>query len=227
MLNRKNLLSLVIRHISIGLMALIMIGLISCGTEISEEPDSGEGLLKETDQPIVETGSETETPAEKLSSSTITVDATNQENWTYFSFGQGKVVEIPNADVSKDWDLAFQRTQVKINGGVSGPGSGGVVMLTETKFDTVEEAVVDGYEKDTADTLAIVPQSKKGWYVYTGVPTHWVLPIEDRTFVFKTATGSFAKVQFLGYYKDNKAKKDPAFVTFKFVFQGDGSRNFQ
>ena len=66
MLNRKNLLSLVIRHISIGLMALIMIGLISCGTEISEEPDSGEGLLKETDQPIVETGSETETPAEKL-----------------------------------------------------------------------------------------------------------------------------------------------------------------
>ena len=170
MLNRKNLLSLVIRHISIGLMALIMIGLISCGTEISEEPDSGEGLLKETDQPIVETGSETETPAEKLSSSTITVDATNQENWTYFSFEQGKVVEIPNADVSKDWDLAFQRTQVKINGGVSGPGSGGVVMLTETKFDSVEEAVADGYEKDTADTLAIAVS-----YTHLTLPTKMIV----------------------------------------------------
>ena len=227
MVNRKNFLSLVIRHISIGLTALVMIGLISCGTEISEESDSQESLLKETDQPIVAAGTETETPTEKLSSSTITIDATNQENWTYFSFEQGQVVEIPNADVSKDWDLAFQRTKVKINGGVSGPGNGEVVMLTETTFDSVAEALADGYEKDTADTLAIVPQSKKGWYVYTGVPTHWVLPIEDRVFVFKTATGSFAKVQFLGYYKDNKAKKDPAFVTFKFVFQGDGSRNFR
>lgn len=227
MVNRKNLLSLVIRHISIGLTALVMIGLISCGTEISEESDSQESLLKETDQPIVAAGTETETSTEKLSSSTITIDATNQENWTYFSFEQGQVVEIPNADVSKDWDLAFQRTKVKINGGVSGPGNGEVVMLTETTFDSVAEALADGYEKDTADTLAIVPQSKKGWYVYTGVPTHWVLPIEDRVFVFKTATGSFAKVQFLGYYKDNKAKKDPAFVTFKFVFQGDGSRNFR
>ena len=227
MVNRKNLLSLVIRHISIVLTALVMIGLISCGTEISEESDSQESLLKETDQPIVAAGSETETSTEKLSSSTITIDATNQENWTYFSFEQGQVVEIPNADVSKDWDLAFQRTKVKINGGVSGPGNGEVVMLTETTFDSVAEALADGYEKDTADTLAIVPQSKKGWYVYTGVPTHWVLPIEDRVFVFKTATGSFAKVQFLGYYKDNKAKKDPAFVTFKFVFQGDGSRNFR
>ena len=227
MVNRKNLLSLVIRHISIGLTALVMIGLISCGTEISEESDSQESLLKETDQPIVAAGSETETSTEKLSSSTITIDATNQENWTYFSFEQGQVVEIPNADVSKDWDLAFQRTKVKINGGVSGPGNGEVVMLTETTFDSVAEALADGYEKDTADTLAIVPQSKKGWYVYTGVPTHWVLPIEDRIFVFTTATGAFAKVQFLGYYKDNKAKKDPAFVTFKFVFQGDGSRNFR
>ena len=198
MVNRKNLLSLVIRHISIGLTALVMIGLISCGTEISEESDSQESLLKETDQPIVAAGSETETSTEKLSSSTITIDATNQENWTYFSFEQGQVVEIPNADVSKDWDLAFQRTKVKINGGVSGPGNGEVVMLTETTFDSVAEALADGYEKDTADTLAIVPQSKKGWYVYTGVPTHWVLPIEDRVFVFKTATGSFAKVQFFG-----------------------------
>ena len=146
MVNRKNLLSLVIRHISIGLTALVMIGLISCGTEISEESDSQESLLKETDQPIVAAGMETETSTEKLSSSTITIDATNQENWTYFSFEQGQVVEIPNADVSKDWDLAFQRTKVKINGGVSGTGNGEVVMLTETTFDSVAEALADGYE---------------------------------------------------------------------------------
>ena len=223
-MNRQSLLFLPIGRMGIGVISLIMISLISCGTEVAVEPDGEGNPLKETVQPVVETN--TETPAKDLSSFTLTVDATNQENWAYFSFKEGKVIEMQKADSSKEWDLAFQRTKVKINGGISGPGDGGVVMLTETQFSSVVQAPADGYEIDTADTLAIVPQSKKGWYVYTGVPTHWVLPIEDRIFVFTTATGAFAKVQFLGYYKDNKANKDPAFVTFKFMFQNDGSRNF-
>ncbi len=161
-----------------------------------------------------------------LEVSTFTIDATNREAWAYFSFAAGDVVEVEDAENSEAWDIGFQRTQVKLNGGISGPGMGSAVMLTETTFEEVTEAPADGYLEDTADTLAIVPQSEKGWYIYTGPPTHWVLPLEDRVFVMKAADGTFAKVRFIGYYKDNENKQDSGFVTFEYAHQPDGSHNF-
>ena len=157
---------------------------------------------------------------------TFTIDATNQEAWAYFSFASGDIVEVEDALNSEAWDLSFQRTKVKLNGGVSGPGMGSVVMLTETTFEAVTVAPADGYLADTEDTLAIVPQSEKGWYIYTGPPAHWILPLEDRVFVVKAADGTFAKLRFVGYYKDNENKKDSGFVTFEYVYQPDGSSNF-
>lgn len=161
-----------------------------------------------------------------LETFTFTIDATNREAWAYFSFASGDVVEVEDAENSEAWDIGFQRTQVKLNGGISGPGMGSALMLTETTFEEVTAAPADGYREDTADTLAIVPQSEKGWYIYTGPPTHWILPLEDRVFVIKAADGTFAKVQFIGYYKDNENKEDSGFVTFEYVHQPDGSQNF-
>lgn len=161
-----------------------------------------------------------------LESHTFTIDATNREEWTYFSFESGDVVEVADAENSEDWDIGFQITKVKLNGGVSGPGMGSVVMLTDTTFEDVMVAPEDGYRADSEDTLAIVPQSEKGWYIYTGPPTHWILPLEDRVFVIKAADGTFAKIRFIGYYKDNENKQDSGFVTFEYAHQPDGSRNF-
>jgi len=168
-------------------------------------------------------------PAEEpvaLESMSFTIDATNREAWAYFSFASGDVVEVEDAANSEAWDIGFQRTQVKLNGGISGPGMGSVVMLTETTFEAVTAAPADGYLADTDDTLAIVPQSEKGWYIYTGPPAHWILPLEDRVFVVKAADGTFAKLRFIGYYKDNENKKDSGFITFEYVYQPDGSGNF-
>ncbi len=177
---------------------------------ISVTPDNNEPL----DEPI------------KLDTLTFTVDATSREQWSYFSFQSGNIVDIEDPLNSEEWDIGFKLTQVKLNGGVSGPGMGSVVMLTETTFEEVTIAPEDGYRSDSEDTLAIVPQSEKGWYVYTGPPTHWVLPLEDRVFVMKTADGTYAKVRFVGYYKDNEKKEDSGFVTLDYVHQPDGSRNF-
>lgn len=161
-----------------------------------------------------------------LDSLTFTIDATNREAWAYFSFASGDTVNVEDVENSEAWDIGIQRTQVKLNGGISGPGMGSAVMLTETTFAAVTEAPAEGYLADTEDTLAIVPQSEKGWYIYTGPPAHLILPLEDRVFVIKAADGTFAKVRFIGYYKDNENKKDSGFVTFEYVHQPDGSRNF-
>ena len=172
---------------------------------------------------------ETEAAGEELvglEAFTFTIDATNREAWAYFSFATGDVVAVEDAENSDAWDIGFQRTKVILNGGISGPGMGSAVMLTETTFEAVTAAPADGYREDTEDTLAILAQSEKGWYIYTGPPTHWILPLEDRVFVIKAADGTFAKVQFIGYYKDNENKEDSGFVTFKYVHQPDGSQNF-
>lgn len=208
--------------IGLGLLC-IMFGCNSADEETLEhllaEQETTETVTTEAQDSLAE-------PVEVLEAVTFTIDATSKKEWTYFSFAAGDVVDVEDAATSEAWDIGFQRTQVKLNGGVSGPGEGSVVMLTETTFAAVTAAPADGYVADTADTLAIVPQSEKGWYLYTGAPTHWILPLEDRVFVVKAADGTFAKLRFVGYYKDNENKQDSGFVTFEYVHQPDGSPNF-
>ena len=227
----ENIRSFVNQHATAFLMLILGVVILfsfGCGPVDEEDVDK---LLQpeETTETTPTVTTETEVADEEpvgLEAFTFTIDATNREAWTYFSFATGDVVEVEDAENSEAWDIGFQRTQVKLNGGISGPGMGSAVMLTETTFEAVTAAPADGYREDTEDTLAIVAQSEKGWYIYTGPPTHWILPLEDRVFVIKAADGTFAKVQFVGYYKDNENKQDSGFVTFEYVHQPDGSANF-
>ena len=157
---------------------------------------------------------------------TFTVDATSREVWTYFSFAKGDVVQVSNPSNSMGWDFGFQRTKVKLNGGVNGPGKGRAIMLTDVAFNDVKEAPTAGYAADSEANLAIVAQSEKGWYIYTGPPNHWILPLENRIFVVQAADGTYAKLRFVGFYKDNANKEDGGFITFEYVHQPDGSRQF-
>ena len=226
----KNIRGFVNQHAIAFLMLILGVVLFSFGCGTTGEEDV-ETLLQpeettDTTQPeTTDTVATVEEPV-SLEALTFTIDATNKETWAYFSFASGDVVEIEDAENSDAWDIGFQITKVKLNGGISGPGMGSAVMVTETTFEAVTEAPADGYKADTEDTLAIVPQSEKGWYIYTGPPTHWILPLEDRVFVIKAADGTFAKVRFIGYYKDNENKKDSGFVTFEYAHQPDGSPNF-
>ena len=229
----KTIKSFVNQHATAFLMLILGVVILfsfSCGTVDDEDVEKILQPEEATDTtPPVTTDTDTQAAVEEpigLETFTFTIDATNREAWAYFSFASGDVVDVEDAENSEAWDIGFQRTQVKLNGGISGPGMGSALMLTETTFEAVTEAPADGYIEDTADTLAIVPQSEKGWYIYTGPPTHWVLPLEDRVFVIKAADGTFAKVRFIGYYKDNENKQDSGFVTFKYAHQPDGSHNF-
>ena len=212
------------------MLGVVILFSFSCGPVDEDDIDQllqPEETIDATSSTTTET--DAQVPADEpigLETLTFTIDATNEEAWAYFSFASGDTVNVEDAENSEVWDIGFQRTKVKLNGGISGPGMSSVVMLTETSFEVVTEAPVEGYLADTEDTLAIVPQSEKGWYIYTGPPAHWILPLEDRVFVIKAADGTFAKVRFIGYYKDNENKKDSGFVTFEYVHQPDGRRNF-
>ena len=198
-----------------------------CGTD-----DDDDGI----EQPLKDQPSEAVTPppanqssvdaAPQLDVVSFTIDATSREVWSYFSLAKGDTVEVADPLNSMDWDLGFQRTKVITNGGVSGPGKGGAVLLKDVEFEGVKEAPAGGYAIDSDQNLAIVAQSEEGWYIYTGPPNHWILPLEQRVFVVQAADGTFAKVRFIGYYKDNDNKKDGGFITFEYVHQPDGSRNF-
>ena len=221
------------RYITLSLMLMLgVVTLFSFSCDSVDESNIDRLLQPEetTDAtPSGNTETDAQVPADApigLETLTFTIDATNREAWAYFSFASGDTVNVEDAENSEAWDIGFQRTHVKLNGGISGPGMGSAVMLTETTFEAVTEAPADGYLSDTEDTLAIVPQSEKGWYIYTGPPAHWILPLEDRVFVIKAADGTLAKVRFIGYYKDNENKKDSGFVTFAYVHQPDGNRNF-
>ena len=225
----KKIRDFVNRHTTISLILMLGVVTLFCFSCSRIEDDLNELLPEET------TGTEEITEIDEQASAEtpimleplmFTIDAMSRETWAYFSFASGGVVEIEDAENSDAWDIGFQRTQVKLNGGISGPGMGSVVMLTETTFEAVTEAPTDGYKADTADTLAIVPQSEKSWYIYTGPPGHQILALEGRVFVIKAADGTFAKVQFIGYYKDNEKQEESGFVTFKYVHQPDGSHNF-
>ncbi len=52
------------------------------------------------------------------------IDASSYDNWIYFSFELGEVVNVVDPYSSLEWDIAFRRNHMKTNGGISGPGYG-------------------------------------------------------------------------------------------------------
>jgi len=164
--------------------------------------------------------------------------------YTFFSLRTGKIVlrydEPDRSDsASTAWDLAFQGTNILINGGTSGPGQGGAVVV-EVPFEEVAEAPADDqFRVDGVDECpngvkrAICPGSGNGWYNYNPT-TNIITPIPGRTIVVRTADGRYAKVRILSYYKGapDPGAIDPGvnpsrYYTFEYVFQPDGSRRLQ
>lgn len=143
-----------------------------------------------------------------------TVDATNPRVWTRFDFSRGSVV--PADDLK--WDLAFRRHRVIANGGPGFAGRGGIVDLGQVEFDEVVYAPAEGYVVTRArgDTINLAIQR---WYDY-GFTSHILTP-RPRVYAVRTADGRYAKIGILGYYCPGA---QPGCVTFRWSYQGDGSR---
>ncbi|MGH7588618.1 MAG: HmuY family protein [Gemmatimonadota bacterium] len=145
-----------------------------------------------------------------------TVDATHERDWRFFDFSRGSLVERPGP---LEWDLAFRRSRILVNGGDGFPGRGGVVDLGEVAFADVSVAPATGYRGTEAGRDSVQPDLD-AWYDY-GFTTHVLTP-RPRAYVIRTADGHYAKLQMLSYYCPGARGGCP---TFRWVYQGDGSRS--
>lgn len=167
---------------------------------------------------------QTVTPTSLTAVTKTDINAT-YTNYQYFSFTTGDTVPFSDSTTT-NWDIAFKGTTVIINGGTSGPGVGGAIIL-DTLFSEVTSAPTSGYAQDGL-TKAIPTGSNNGWYNYAGPPNHTITPLAGKVFVLKTATGKFAKLEFISYYQGAPATPNgltdiSKYYTIRYIYQPDGS----
>jgi len=144
-----------------------------------------------------------------------------KNKYTYFDLDSGELVELTDAQAltNSEWDIAFKRTNFKLNGGVSGPGNvrGGIADAQDDFYDAAGEPDKAVFINASAETelpvfeavsdlgdikLSVdrnIPYirgdgSNKGWWLYAGPPTHAISANPDQWWLIKSAAGdSYAK----------------------------------
>jgi hypothetical protein len=156
-------------------------------------------------------------------------------DWIYFSFEEGKEVDSTDHSTNLGWDIAFNRYNVRTNGGKSGSGEGGVYDAGAVDFTEFSEAPETGYTLD--GDIQIVEDYIHGVGVVFMTTTGNALMseciqmevglngpdyiINDHVYVLKTAHGKYAKVWVKNYHNNSG---ESGYITFKYAYQADGSR---
>lgn len=97
---------------------------------------------------------EISSPALRGTSGTFTVDATSR--WQYVSFEDSMLVTpAPSASESAAWDIAFNATNVTLNGGAAGPGGIEAACICQNAAATGEEVLAMTAESELADFEAV------------------------------------------------------------------------
>lgn len=145
---------------------------------------------------------------------------------TYFNLETG--LEVPASQANtKNWDISFKRTEIRLNGGISGPGNAATLVVNNQSYDEIEMAPEGNYLKDgngpddgtglgMPDGLAF-----NNWFTYSS-ETHAVEP-ENQVYIIRTAKNKFAKLQISSYYS-NSSPAISASYTFKYTLQPGGSK---
>ena len=155
--------------------------------------------------------------------------------YTFFSLEKNAIVANTDSATTK-WDLAFNGTKILTNGGTSGTGLGGAFVQVGL-FDELKTISADSvFKTDNAPaSYAITYGSGKGWYTYDPIK-NLITPLAGRVLVIKTASGKYAKVEIISYYKggatlaatatDAEKISKQRYYTFRFIYQPNGTKNF-
>lgn len=174
-------------------------------------PDNQARVLK---SPSLATVSGEETTSEPSEVIRYTVDARNPDVLVLFDFTDGSVF---GGDASEPgWDLAFRRTKLLTNSGVTNPsGPGGAADLGELPLGeaTVPASVVfsvdvlGGDDEDEPENPAA-----GGWYTYSFI-SH-IVSAKPNTYLVRTGEDMDALIQFDSYYCDDE---ESGCITFRYT----------
>jgi hypothetical protein len=137
---------------------------------------------------------------------TYTLDASATDRWRTFDFGRNAAVD------SGPWDIAFRRFHL-----IAAPG-GGIVDIGVVPFDSVRELPAGGYLPNTDAPDTTNPGVGK-WYSYSML-SH-LLTTKHHVYGIRTSGAKYAKLELLAYYCRDAGT---ACITFRYAYQGDGSR---
>lgn len=173
----------------------------------------------------------------KVENSTLSIDtvtnlncATAGSHFVLYSIVNDSIVPTSDSATTK-WDIGFRATTIITNAGISGPGNGGAFIKTGTTLEDYLTIESDStFKTDKLGSYAIPTGSGNGWYSYNPT-THIIVPIAGRILIIRTASGKYAKLEILSYYKNNPSSptlSDPyRYYTFRYVYQKSGSKTFQ
>lgn len=155
--------------------------------------------------------------------------------YTFYSLETNKIIASADSATNK-WDVGFRGTSIITNSGNSGPGAGGAFVYVGLYNDLATIPADSTFKTDNAPSAyAITSGSNRGWYVYDGL-NNLINPIPGRVLVIRTATGKYAKVEILNYYKggvtpaatasDAIKLSEQRYYTFRFTYQPSGTKTF-
>ena len=147
------------------------------------------------------------------------VDASSEDDWVYLdlqTLSQAYPSE-PGSDAA-GWDVAFKRSDIKINSGASGAGNVTIHDIYQGDWDSITAVPGDAdYHSDTGEALAFVTYPEGdgrcsgtatdyGWYHYSyfcdeGNGIHHISP-RDVVYIVKE-DDQFWKFRVLDYYSDD------------------------
>lgn len=160
------------------------------------------------------------------------VDATDQNAYVYIDLGNKvQVAPVTPENDPNGWDIALQRTNIKVNGGVSGAGTVAIDgMLHDDWSQRVAAPAGTTYHTDEDQALAFLtyPPTEAqasaacgnvdgdfGWYHYSGFcaeggGVHHISP-RDAVYVVRARDGKFWKLRMLSYYDSAGSSGHPSF----------------
>ncbi len=155
--------------------------------------------------------------------------------FTFYSLENNKIVANTDSASTK-WDIALMATKILTNAGTSGPGMGGAFVYNGLFTDLKTIPTDSVFKTDNAPaSYAITYGSGKGWYSYDQL-TSLITPLAGRVLVIRTASGKYAKIEIVSYYKggvtlpatasDIDKLNKQRYYTFRFMYQPNGTKTF-
>jgi hypothetical protein len=166
----------------------------------------------------------------------MTMQPLSNGKYTFYSLERNAVVTNSDSATNK-WDLGFAGTTIITNSGTSFTGGQGGAFVWQGLFDNLTTIPTDStFKTDNGLTNLAIPRgSNRAWYIYDA-PTNLINIIPGRVIVVRTASGKYAKVEILNYYRggttpaatasDNDKLTKQRYFKFRYTFQPNGTKQF-